>query len=268
MRQYYWKYVKRLDIKTKFNFGLALGSVAHTALDRIIKTRDSAEKQLPGVIFQEEWKKAKEKAGALWLDQEDLEDVPESVILSRAGQLVSGVAAAYQGLEILGTEEHVVRKFDRYHELHGYMDVRFRTPDGLLEIRDFKFGKQAKSEGDIINFWHQFVSYPWMAQEVFGGEYQAAMHTGAISLAAKPKADFKHIIFPVKLDTKNMLVQLHDRMKYLVQHVLDAGCESDPVARYPHTGRAGGCCGWCDFANICDGTVAESAYKEKAADAR
>jgi hypothetical protein len=164
---------------------------------------------------------------------------------------------------VLGLEERLEMPLDSHHTLKGFLDIRYRGYDGRMKLADFKFGKTAKSESDVISFWYQFVGYRMMIEHMFGEAPDMAMFTGSISLAAKPKDPFKYNIIPVELNFKAMEKELVDRVHSLIEYVIAGSDKSDLKQHYPATGRSNGVCGYCDFLSVCTGIEPEENYLPK-----
>jgi len=258
LRQYYYRYLKKLVMPKTMNAGLLVGKLLHGGIEAHLKS----EAPNSGVILQNELVKIQSEPLTLW-DEDSFGGLPEVVLIQRLSPLLSHITQTIHKENVLGLEERLEMPLDKYHTLKGFLDIRYRGFDGRMKLADFKFGKTAKSESDIMGFWYQFVGYRMMIEHMFGEVPDIAMFTGSISFAAKPKDPFKYNIIPVELNFDLMQKELVTRVHSLIEYVISGSEKSDMKEHYPATGRSNGCCSYCDFLSVCTGIEPEENYLPK-----
>ncbi len=213
MRLYYYKYLKRLKLPKKYGIPFVLGVSLHAGLESIFSgtVPDEAWK-----LVLAKWDSMRAEAGEYWYKPEDFDGINEFEYKNRAQVLFRNIANAFLGNEVLGREERFGIPIDRYITLHGYADIRHRNTAKKMCLGDWKFGAKVKTAGDILEFWYQFVGYKFMAEHMFGESPDIFMHTGSVSVAAKPKQLCNYNILPVELPFDKMWKELCDRARYLV----------------------------------------------------
>ena len=252
MRRYRYKYVMGYKFPTKIKPGLAMGSVLHKVLERALNGD-----QNPSQLFFDEWDKYQQANLHGWDLDPYLKGLPEATFKIRGARLAENIASYFVGHEIVETEAHLSYQIDKFYEIHGYVDL-INKVDGQLHLGDWKFGTTKKSAADVLAFWYQFAGYKLMARAKYDVDPIVFMHTGSVSLAGKPRADFTFEPIPAILPYEKMEIELIDRFKYLSDHVMKASDRCNPPEDYPQTGRSNKVCGYCDFAGVCGGIVEES----------
>lgn len=257
MRLYYYKHLKRCVIPKKYGPPFVLGLTLHRCLEAVFAGKTNEEAWEAGMLY---WENLRKEAKELWFKTEDLDKITEIEFQKRAKVLFGQIANAFLGNEILGREERVGIQIDKYHTLHGYLDIRHRDTSKKMRIGDWKFGAKAKTAGDILEFWYQFVGYKFMVEHMFGESPDVFMHTGSVSMAGIPKQIATYNILPVSLPWDKMWREIVDRVHYLVEHVITATDTDDVKRRFPQTGRCNGRCSYCEFIPICSGIEPEEKY--------
>lgn len=255
LRQYYYKYIKKLYPVTDMSTGLLVGRVMHSAIEKLFLNDETVTPDYLGII-KDCIQDIKDEGRNRWTDA--TLPIPEAVFATRLVPLLHAITSNIDRSTILGVEEKLQTKLDNYHSLMGYLDIRYQGHDGKTKIADFKFGKVAKSENDILSFWYQFVGYKLMVESMFGEDADVAMLTGSISFAAKPRSPYTYKVIPVELNYKLFTQELKDRANALTEHIINGGGRENLIEHYPPTGRSGGICGYCDYLSTCSGMQTEN----------
>lgn len=257
LRKYYYKYLRRLKIPKAMNPGLVVGKLLHSGIEKYLAPHNTNHNV--GSIISDAMVDLQRDPYNLF-DEDSFGGLPEPVLLQRLAPLLAHITENIQKDRVLGLEERLEMPLDKYHTLKGFLDIRYRGFDGRMKLSDFKFGKTAKSESDIISFWYQFVGYRMMVQHMFDEVPDIAMFTGSISFAAKPKDPFKYNIIPVTLNFDRMEKELVTKVHSLVEYIISGAEKENLIEHYPATGRSNGICSYCDFLSVCTGIEAEDKY--------
>ena len=263
LRKYFFEYLLGVKLPQKYKPPFALGTLMHRAAEMTFGKKTYEVGELSTLAFAR--KQLQEKVGPdLWVTNEDF-DIDQTLYWGRAEHLFDKLKRKLETVEIVEIEEHMSTMFDKWHMLHGYVDVSYKQQVGdskVICFADYKFGDKIKTERDLTDFWYQWVGYKKMIDEKYDTSCKAIMLTGAVSQAAKPKdgevAKFGEIEVNLAYN-KQLVTDLHDRIKVLVELVLNnsdrAADRKALAARYAQTGRSQGNCSWCVYNDICNGEI-------------